>query len=182
MLVTKTWSATAVDGDQYPKELHHMGVLDNSRNSTRILISDTNKAIRPRATPIKRFSSGMAKCLTPCRPISTLRLPRGAGQAFAGRAGGFREDAAGESCGARREAAGEGGIRSEGPGHVLTDLHEKPGQLRDILGDGSGSQPQGQAPGSNPIVDMLSSPLAKAVLAGIAAIVVKRMMGSSQTT
>jgi hypothetical protein len=65
-------------------------------------------------------------------------------------------------------------------GKVLTDLHEKPGQLRDILGGpGGASQPQGQAPGSNPITDMLSSPMAKAVLAGIAAIVVKRMMGSS---
>src|SRR6478609_8875617 len=51
-------------------------------------------------------------------------------------------------------------------GQVLTDLHEKPGQLRDILGPSPGSQPQEQAPGSNPIVDMLSSPLAKAVLAG----------------
>src|SRR6185295_10378364 len=66
-------------------------------------------------------------------------------------------------------------------GKVLTDLHERPGQLRDILGPGDG-QPQDQAQGSNPITDMLSSPMAKAVLAGIAAIVVKRMMGSSQTT
>ena len=66
-------------------------------------------------------------------------------------------------------------------GRVLTDLHEKPGQLRDILGPGDG-QLQGQASGSNPIGDMLSSPMAKAVLAGIAAMVVKRMTGSSQTT
>ena len=66
-------------------------------------------------------------------------------------------------------------------GQVLTDLHQKPGQLRDILGGGD-AQPQEQAPGSSPIIDMLSSPLTKAVLAGIAAIVVKRMMGSSQTT
>jgi hypothetical protein len=66
-------------------------------------------------------------------------------------------------------------------GKVLTDLHEKPGQLRDILGPGDG-QPQGQASGSNPIGDMLSSPMAKAVLAGITAMVVKRMTGSSQTT
>lgn len=66
-------------------------------------------------------------------------------------------------------------------GQVLTDLHEKPGQLRDILGPGDG-QPQEQAPGSNPIVDMLSSPLAKAVLAGIAAVVVKRMTGASSQT
>ncbi len=57
-------------------------------------------------------------------------------------------------------------------GKVLTDLHKKPGQLRDILG---GGQPQGQAPGSNPIIDILKSPQAKAVLAGIAATVVKRM-------
>lgn len=65
-------------------------------------------------------------------------------------------------------------------GQVLTDLHEKPGQLRDILG--GGAQPQEQAPASNPIIDMLSSPQAKAVLAGIAAMVVKRVMqGSSRT-
>src|SRR5215472_8491584 len=55
-------------------------------------------------------------------------------------------------------------------GQVLTDLHEKPGRLRDILGPG-GAQPQEQASASNPITDMLSSPMAKAVLAGIAAIV-----------
>ena len=61
-------------------------------------------------------------------------------------------------------------------GKVLTDLHEKPGQLRDILGPGDG-QPQDQAQGSNPITDMLSSPMAKAVLAGIAAMVVKRVVG-----
>jgi hypothetical protein len=66
-------------------------------------------------------------------------------------------------------------------GKVLTDLHEKPGQLRDILGPG-GAQPQEQAQASNPITDMLSSPMAKAVLAGIAAMVVKRVMqGSSRT-
>ena len=66
-------------------------------------------------------------------------------------------------------------------GKVLTDLHEKPGQLRDILGP-SGAQPQEQASGSSPITDMLSSPMAKAVLAGIAAMVVKRVMqGSSRT-
>ena len=59
---------------------------------------------------------------------------------------------------------------------VLTDLHQKPGQLRDILGGGD-AQPQKQAPASNPIGDLLSSPMAKAVLAGVAAMVVKRFMG-----
>ena len=61
-------------------------------------------------------------------------------------------------------------------GQVLTDLHEKPGQLRDMLGGGD-VQPQAQAAGSSPITDILSSPIAKAVLAGIAAMVVKRVMG-----
>ena len=61
-------------------------------------------------------------------------------------------------------------------GQVLTDLHEKPGQLRDMLGGGAVG-PQGQPAGSNPITDILTSPMAKAVLAGIAAMVVKRVVG-----
>jgi hypothetical protein len=60
-------------------------------------------------------------------------------------------------------------------GQVLTDLHKKPGQLRDMLGGGA-VQPQAQASGSSSITDILSSPMAKAVLAGIAAMVVKRVM------
>ena len=65
-------------------------------------------------------------------------------------------------------------------GQVLSDLHEKPGQLRDIL-IGGDAQPQEQAQRSNPIIDMLSSPQAKAVLAGIAAMLVKRVMQGSRT-
>src|SRR5262245_4613500 len=66
-------------------------------------------------------------------------------------------------------------------GQVLTDLHEKPGQLRDMLGGGD-AQPQEQAQRSNPIIDILASPQAKAVLAGVAAMVVKRVMqGSSRS-
>jgi hypothetical protein len=61
-------------------------------------------------------------------------------------------------------------------GEVLTDLHKKPGQLRDMLG-ADAIQPQQQASASSPITDILSSPMAKAVLAGIAAIVVKRIVG-----
>src|SRR6516164_11597658 len=64
-------------------------------------------------------------------------------------------------------------------GQVLTDLHAKPGQLRDMLGGGA-AQPQGQASGSSAITDILTSPMAKAVLAGIAAMVVKRVMGQSR--
>ena len=58
-------------------------------------------------------------------------------------------------------------------GGVLTDLHKQPGQLRDMLGGGDDAQ---QASGSNPLAEMLSSPMAKAVLAGIATMVVKRVM------
>jgi hypothetical protein len=65
-------------------------------------------------------------------------------------------------------------------GQVLTDLHAKPGQLRDMLG-GAAAQPQGQPSGSSAITDILTSPMAKAVLAGIAAMVVKRVMGQSRT-
>ena len=66
-------------------------------------------------------------------------------------------------------------------GQVLTDLHGKPGQLRDILVSDD-AQPQEPAQPSNPIIDILASPQAKAVLAGIAAMVVKRVMqGSSRT-
>jgi hypothetical protein len=64
-------------------------------------------------------------------------------------------------------------------GQVLTDLHGKPGQLRDMLGGGA-AQPQEQASGSSAIIDILKSPMAKAVLAGIAAMVVKRVMNPSQ--
>ncbi len=65
-------------------------------------------------------------------------------------------------------------------GQVLTNLHQKPGQLRELLGGGD-IQPRGQAPSeSNPIGGMLASPMAKAVLAGIAAKVIKRVMGRSQ--
>ena len=62
-------------------------------------------------------------------------------------------------------------------GQVLTDLHKKPGQLRDMLGGGA-AEPQEQA--SSPITDILTSPMAKAVLAGIAAMLVKGVMGPSQ--
>jgi hypothetical protein len=66
-------------------------------------------------------------------------------------------------------------------GEVLTDLHGKPGQLRDILVSGEAAESNEQAQPSNPIMDMLASPQAKAVLAGIAAMVVKRVMQGSRS-
>jgi hypothetical protein len=66
-------------------------------------------------------------------------------------------------------------------GQVLTDLH---GEARSAPGyPRRWRRPASeQAQRSNPIIDMLGSPQAKAVLAGIAAMVVKRVMqGSSRT-
>jgi len=61
-------------------------------------------------------------------------------------------------------------------GQVVTDLHQKPGQLRDLLG-GESEPPQGSGP--SPLTNVLASPLAKAALAGIAAMVVRRIMRGS---
>jgi hypothetical protein len=61
-------------------------------------------------------------------------------------------------------------------GQVLTDLHQTPGRLRDLLG-GGGAQAQADAP--SPLTSILASPLAKAALAGIAAMVVKRVLQGS---
>jgi hypothetical protein len=74
-----------------------------------------------------------------------------------------------------QDRAAAGGARTEGTGPSAHRLHKKPGQLRDMLG-GDAAQPQEQASGSSPITDILTSPMAKAVLAGIAAMVVKRVM------
>lgn len=68
------------------------------------------------------------------------------------------------------------GSDPKGLGQVVTDLHQVPGRLRDLLG-GGGSQ--GQGAGSSPLAGILASPLAKAALAGIAAMVVKRVMQGS---
>src|SRR5262245_47171445 len=57
-------------------------------------------------------------------------------------------------------------------GQVVTDLHQKPGQLRDLLG---GERRPAQAGGGS-LNDMLASPLAKAALAGIAAMITKRVL------
>jgi hypothetical protein len=58
-------------------------------------------------------------------------------------------------------------------GSVFADLHQSPGRLRGLLGGSGGAQPAVEHGGA---ASMLSSPLAKAVLAGIAAMVAKRYM------
>jgi hypothetical protein len=62
-------------------------------------------------------------------------------------------------------------------GRALTDLHQTPGQVRDLLGPGEGAQ--APATGASAVSSVLASPLAKAALAGIAAMVVKRVMRGS---
>ncbi len=61
-------------------------------------------------------------------------------------------------------------------GRVVTDLHQTPGRLRDILGGGAPPTQSTQAAESNPLGGLLASPLARAALAGITAMVVKRVM------
>ena len=61
-------------------------------------------------------------------------------------------------------------------GQVVTDLHQTPGRLRDIL---SGGDAPTQAAGPSPLAGVLASPLARAALAGITAMLVKRVMRGS---
>ena len=67
-------------------------------------------------------------------------------------------------------------------GSVLTDLHQTPGRLRDLLGGGSAAAPgrgaaaPAQPGGLDSLTSMLGSPLAKAALAGIAAMVARKVM------
>jgi hypothetical protein len=55
--------------------------------------------------------------------------------------------------------------------NITTQLHQQPGLLRDILGGLTGGR------GSSSSGGILSSPLAKAALAGIAAMLVKKVLG-----
>lgn len=66
-------------------------------------------------------------------------------------------------------------------GQVVTDLHEKPGQLRDLLGGDDSQAPQGAGAGAgtSALTNVLASPLAKAALAGIAAMIVRRVTQGS---
>jgi hypothetical protein len=61
-------------------------------------------------------------------------------------------------------------------GQVLTGLHQTPGRLRDILGGGGSGVPATQAAEPNALTGLLASPLAKAALAGITAMLVKKVV------
>jgi len=58
-------------------------------------------------------------------------------------------------------------------GRVVTDLHRKPGQLSEILG-GAGGPSSGSGPSA--LTNILASPVAKAAMAGIAAMIARRVM------
>jgi hypothetical protein len=60
-------------------------------------------------------------------------------------------------------------------GQVLTDLHQTPGQLRDVLGGGGGGASSTGSVGSA-VTGLLASPLARAALAGITAMLVKKVV------
>ena len=161
----------------------YMGILDEllgggQRQKVQGFVDRYEQGDPSRATPIKRFLSGMVSVARrAARPVRSSGA-RGAWQAVAGRAGCFRQDVAGASCGR--------GVTCRGRWHPTrrtwakcSPIYMKPGRL----GRSSAvATPNQQAQGSNPIIDMLSSPQAKAVLAGIAAMVVRRVMqGSSRT-
>ncbi len=59
--------------------------------------------------------------------------------------------------------------------HLTKGVHEQPGLLRSILGGGSEGTGQQQA-------GLLGSPLAKAALAGIAAMAIKKVLGARAST
>jgi hypothetical protein len=80
------------------------------------------------------------------------------------------------------QAGGAGGL--DGLARSVRELHERPGRLREVLTAPSGAEP-GRAPGSAgaepagvppDLGGIFASPLAKAALAGIAAMLVRRML------
>ena len=92
----------------------------------------------------------------------------------------FGELLAGLARGKRLELPGLTPGQGQGFGNldwlanITRQLHEQPGLLRDLLGGltGGGSHSAGTGTGG-----LLSSPLAKAALAGVAAMLVKRVLG-----
>ena len=139
--------------------------VDNSRNSIRFSLIDTNKKTHPRATDkevLKRYGE-VSHAVPPDQYAQAAQEALGklSPEERAAFVKMLQERAAERGVTLPREVASD----PKDLGQVLTDLHEKPGQLREILGG------------------ILSSPQAKAVLAGIAAMVVRRVMqGSSSRT
>ena len=88
------------------------------------------------------------------------------GQLLAGQAQSKRLDLPGLTPG-----QGQGFGDLDWLANITSQLHQQPGLLRDILGGPTGSR------GSSSSGGILSSPIAKAALAGIAAMLVKKVLG-----
>ena len=157
MLVTKPLSVIVSTTTDAKEECRWVSLtsylaVGNARKSTRISLIDTNKEIRPRATLIKRFLSGMVRCHTPGVP------PDEFAQAAQEALGKLSPEERAAFVKMLQERAAERGVKlprevASDPkdlGQVLTDLHEKPGQLRDILG-GILSRPRRPRPCSGPL-------------------------------
>src|SRR6185437_2295091 len=121
--------------------------VDNSRNSIRISLIDTNKKTHPRATDkevMKRYGEVS-------HAVSPDQYAQAAQEALS-KLSPEERSAFVKMLQDRAAARGVTLPRQVGPepkdlGQVLTDLHVKPGQLRDILGGGD-AQTQQQASGS----------------------------------
>jgi len=170
MIVTKPLSVivfTTTDAQRRRTwvSLTSYSAVGNSRNSIRISLIDTNKKTHPRATDkevLKRYGE-VSHAVPPDQYAQAAQEALGklSPEERAAFVKMLQERAAERGVTLPREVASD----PKDLGQVLTDLHEKPGQLREILGG------------------ILSSPQAKAVLAGIAAMVVRRVMqGSSSRT
>ena len=89
------------------------------------------------------------------------------GQLLAGQAQSRRLDLPGLT-----PAQGQGFGDLDWLANITSQLHQQPGLLRDLLGGLAGGRESGSSGG------ILSSPIAKAALAGIAAMLVKKALGS----
>jgi hypothetical protein len=89
----------------------------------------------------------------------------------------FGQLLAGQARNKRLELPGLNQAQGQGLGdldwltNITSQIHQQPGLLRDLLGGLTGSG------GTSSSRGILSSPVAKAALAGIAAMLVKRMLG-----
>ena len=88
------------------------------------------------------------------------------GQLLAGRAQSKRLDLPGLT-----PARGQGFGDVDWLANITSQIHQQPGLLRDLLGGLTGNREASSSGG------ILSSPLAKAALAGIAAMLVKKVLG-----
>src|SRR6201989_3014123 len=154
MLVTKTLSVIVVGGDRYAKEELHMGILDDLLGGGQLQKEYKDFVNRyEQGDPSEGYSD--QEVLKRYGEVSHAVPPDQYAQAAQEALGKLSPEERAEFLKMLQERAAARGVMLPGKvasdpkdlGKVLTDLHEKPGQLRDILGPGGG-QPQEQASGS----------------------------------